>query len=76
MSEGRRRKIIAPLRDKRCLASATTTFGRVRFTIDASGFTRQMRYYGEDWSGVFFDLDFEYDVSGYLRNIRRTAYNP
>ena len=77
MSHGSQRQdILSPIRDKPCLASITTTFGRIRFTIDASGFTRQWRYYGEDCSGVFFDLNFEWDVSGYLRNIRRVAYNP
>jgi len=71
-----RQDILSPIRDKPCLASITTTFGRVRFTYvsGGSGWVAQMRFYGEDWSGVFFDLDFEWDTSGFLRDIRRTAY--
>ena len=72
----RRSDIKSPIRDKPCLASATTTYGRVRFNYDASGFLTQLRFYGEDWSGVFFDLNFDTDMSGYVRNIRRTSYSP
>jgi len=76
MSTDTRGRIRAPIRDKPCLASATTTFGRCRFTYDASGYVTKIRFYGEDLSGVYFDLNFEWDSSGYCRNIRRSGYAP
>ena len=72
----RRVDIKSPLRDKPCLASATTTFGRVQFVYDTSGFLDQLVFYGEDTVSAFFTLDFTWDVSGYCRDIIRTDNPP
>ena len=69
-----RRDIRVPIRDKPCLASATTTYGRVQFNYDASGFLTQLRFYGEDLVGLYFDLNFDVDASGFVRDIIRVSY--
>ena len=62
--------IKAPIRDKPCLASATTTFGRVLFFYDTSGYLSGLQFYGEDTTTEYFRLRFRW-VSGRVSGITR-----
>ena len=75
------RSLRVPIRDKPCLASLTTTFGRYSFAYDASGYITQMRVFAEDTTTRFFELDFNWvniatpGFSGFvISGITRTSY--